>query len=459
MRKITSFLLALCLLLSCPMTVFAAGDSDEETAGSTVITTVVPSTHTLTVSAENAEVSYNGETGTSFEVPRLEEFTFTVKAADGYLISKILLDGKDVTESFSEGTLTLRGIYEAAELTVVTLKVSGILYDIPEQELPYEDAIYKAAIEIGGLTEVPEALKDNPELDTVEKIEAALKTILAAYSGYPEKNMAIYDVTLVVSFDGGKTWEKASEESFPKNGLTVVLPYPEDTGMDTHNFAVTHMFTSTALGKTPGDTENLEATKTADGIQITVTGLSPVAVAWETIGQSSGGTQTESETTAQSDTESESETTAQSEPESESETVAQGETETESETAAQSETESETTVQSETVTQDESETESESTVQSESESETAAQSESETENETAAQSDTESETETAAQSESETDSKPSSQSETAAATESETEAGSVQTGDDTPIGQWMTLLMISGVIILSAGASRRRKYR
>lgn len=410
MRKITSFLLALCLLLSCPMTVFAAGDS----AGSTVITTVVPSTHTLTVSAENAAVSYNGEAGTSFEVPRLEEFTLTVKAADGYLISKILLDGKDVTESFSEGTLTLSGIYEAAELTVVTLKVSGILYDIPEQELPYEDAIYKAAIEVGGLTDVPEALKDDSELDTVEKIEAALKTILAAYSGYPEKNMAIYDVTLVVSFDGGKTWEKASEDSFPKNGLTVVLPYPEDTGMDTHNFAVTHMFTSTALGKTPGDTENLEATKTADGIQITVTGLSPVAVAWEAIGQSSGGTENESETAAQSDTTAQSETTA------ESETTAQNDTETESETSAQSETETE--------------------------SETTAQSDTETESKTAAQSETASQNETAAEIAS-------------TETETETEAGSVQTGDDTPLGQWMILLLLSGFVILSAGASRRRKYR
>ncbi|MCD7762991.1 MAG: hypothetical protein LUI14_07295 [Lachnospiraceae bacterium] len=410
MRKITSFLLALCLLLSCPMTVFAAGDS----AGSTVITTVVPSTHTLTVSAENAAVSYNGEAGTSFEVPRLEEFTLTVKAADGYLISKILLDGKDVTESFSEDTLTLSGIYEAAELTVVTLKVSGILYDIPEQELPYEDAIYKAAIEVGGLTDVPEALKDDSELDTVEKIEAALKTILAAYSGYPEKNMAIYDVTLVVSFDGGKTWEKASEDSFPKNGLTVVLPYPEDTGMDTHNFAVTHMFTSTALGKTPGDTENLEATKTADGIQITVTGLSPVAVAWEAIGQSSGGTENESETAAQSDTTAQSETTA------ESETTAQNDTETESETSAQSETETE--------------------------SETTAQSDTETESKTAAQSETASQNETAAEIAS-------------TETETETEAGSVQTGDDTPLGQWMILLLLSGFVILSAGASRRRKYR
>ena len=40
------------------------------------------------------------------------------------------------------------------------------------------------------------------------------------------------------------------------------------------------MFTSNAFGKTPGDVEIPKVTKTKDGIQFEVTGLSPISVGW-----------------------------------------------------------------------------------------------------------------------------------------------------------------------------------
>ncbi|MCC8120701.1 MAG: hypothetical protein LIO42_01650 [Oscillospiraceae bacterium] len=275
MRKLAAFLWALCLLLFCAAPSLAAGVS-----GSTVITTEVPSTHTLTVEAENATVSYGGREGMSFQVPRNQGFSLDIQATEGHLISQILLDGEDVTASFSRGTLTLSGIHDAAALTVTAVDISDILYELPEQELPDEDVIYAVAIEVSGLTAVPEALQGIPELNTVEKIEAAIRQVLVEHSGYPAENVAVYEVTLVISIDGGTTWEKATEENFPADGLLINLPYPEGTGPDTHDFAVTHMFTSTAFGKTPGDTENPAVTKTDEGIQVTVTGLSPIGNAW-----------------------------------------------------------------------------------------------------------------------------------------------------------------------------------
>jgi LPXTG-motif cell wall-anchored protein len=85
-----------------------------------------------------------------------------------------------------------------------------------------------------------------------------------------------------VSTDGGVTWTKATEENFPEGGLTVILAYPEGTNGSGFDFSVSHMFTitSTRLGTTAGDIEYPSAEKTAEGLKVTLTGLSPVAVSW-----------------------------------------------------------------------------------------------------------------------------------------------------------------------------------
>ncbi|MCD8045067.1 MAG: InlB B-repeat-containing protein [Clostridiales bacterium] len=157
------------------------------------------------------------------------------------------------------------------------------LYDLPDQEYPDDDSyLHKIAIQVG-VSEVPEELQAIEGLDTTEEIEATLTNILITSCGYPEENTIVYEVVLMVSEDGGKTWVEASAENFPTGGLTIVLPYPEGTNGDDYDFAATHMFTTTDFGKTPGDTENLTVTKTDEGIQMTVTGLSPIAIAWEEI--------------------------------------------------------------------------------------------------------------------------------------------------------------------------------
>ncbi len=138
----------------------------------------------------------------------------------------------------------------------------------------------KLEITEGGITVIPDALKE-ADLDTPEKVkETIAKAIITQNSKIDEKSVVHYDVTLMYSEDGGKTWIKADETHWPASGkLKVTLPYPSGTDK-TYSFTVVHMFTSTAFGKTPGDVEMPTVTNTDKGIEFEVTGLSPISVGW-----------------------------------------------------------------------------------------------------------------------------------------------------------------------------------
>ena len=142
-------------------------------------------------------------------------------------------------------------------------------------------------VEVSGLTTVPEGLSE--KYQSVDELTTALKTeITQINSAVPASNIAVYDVKLMVTTDGGRTWEVATKDNFPANGqLTITLPYPEGTN-SRYTFTVVHMFTTSDFNKTPGNTEKPPVTNTADGIQFTVTGLSPISVGW-TAPQSTGG--------------------------------------------------------------------------------------------------------------------------------------------------------------------------
>ena len=131
------------------------------------------------------------------------------------------------------------------------------------------------------LTAVPGGLEDTP-FATVLLIKGELSRVLLT-DGYTAGKVAYYDVTLQYSTDGGVSWINATADNFPASGITVTLPYPDGTGKELQDFAVSHMFTVTSarLGTVAGDTETPAAVKTDDGIQVTLRGLSPVAVAWK----------------------------------------------------------------------------------------------------------------------------------------------------------------------------------
>ncbi|MCD8347174.1 MAG: YDG domain-containing protein [Lachnospiraceae bacterium] len=213
------------------------------------------------------------------------------------------------TKESATGTYAITGTSDSQKYDVTvlegTLKVAALI-ELPEQNFPDDGAVHKVEVQ-ESITEVPEAFKDIQELNTVdkiaEKLKEELKMVVSKQDSYTGEDLgiAVYDVALMVSYDGGATWVKATEENFPADGLTVILPYPEGTNKDDYDFTVTHMFTSTAFGKTPGDVESPEVTKTDSGIQVTVTGLSPIAIGW---------TEIETETETETETESESKPSA-----------------------------------------------------------------------------------------------------------------------------------------------------
>ena len=104
-------------------------------------------------------------------------------------------------------------------------------------------------------------------------------------SNITDENTAVYDVELMVSKDGGASWQKATEENFPADGLLVTLPYPDGTD-NRYIFTVVHMFT---VGEKAGTTEKPEVKNTSDGIQFTVTSLSPVVVGYQKKSSASSG--------------------------------------------------------------------------------------------------------------------------------------------------------------------------
>lgn len=166
---------------------------------------------------------------------------------------------------------------------------------------------YKLAME-NGISKVPEGLKALEHLDTVEEIKDALKVEIKKLHGeITDATSAVYDVALWYHpGDDDSVWQKADKTHWPKSGkITVVLPYPEGTGKNTHNFNVTHMFTVEMNNNKPGTFEYPTVEKTDEGISFQVSGLSPITLGWTKIqeapapnpgsGNSTGGSSDSSE--------------------------------------------------------------------------------------------------------------------------------------------------------------------
>ena len=111
LRKITSLFLA--LLLLCGMGLPALADE-------VTIAASVPDSHTITVSADVAEVFCNGQPGSRFTVGRLSEPTLLIRAESGRRITQICANGQDITDLVKGGYYTLPPVYEDVVLTVAT---------------------------------------------------------------------------------------------------------------------------------------------------------------------------------------------------------------------------------------------------------------------------------------------------------------------------------------------------
>ncbi len=123
--------------------------------------------------------------------------------------------------------------------------------------------------------------------DTVDELVTYLKTVVttmedatAILSGVTLPNTVVIDVTVQISFDGGVTWEKATPENFPKEGVDVIIPYPYGTAGSTHDFIVGHLITN---GTRAGEMEFPAITKTDDGIKLHITSASPFVIGFKKV--------------------------------------------------------------------------------------------------------------------------------------------------------------------------------
>lgn len=140
-----------------------------------------------------------------------------------------------------------------------------------------------------GIKTIPEGLKAT-KFDTEAKISAELIRVANKNSKFTvnAKNTEVWDVILEVSEDGGKTWRNAVAADIPKGGLTVTLPYPDQTNGSDYDFTVVHMLSADEGNKKAGDTEVLSATKLKSGLEVKMTSLSPVSVSWNKITNDNG---------------------------------------------------------------------------------------------------------------------------------------------------------------------------
>lgn len=237
----------------------------------------------------NYNISFVGNV--TFEI--MEYLTHTITfVADGVTVGTVMVGhGESLaptafpTIPTKAGYDTISPVWNPGSITNVTsdMTVNAVYFNSQAQEvtLPASASGYSMKLILeSGITTVPDSLVGNTSLDTPEKIQTALQTSIAQTGVSADAtNTSLYNVTLMV--DEGSGWIIAGPEHFGTNGgLTVTMPYPAGTGMNTHDFTVAHMFTSADFGKQPGEIEIPAVTKTNAGIQFSVTGLSPIMISW-----------------------------------------------------------------------------------------------------------------------------------------------------------------------------------
>ena len=109
------------LLLTMPLTVFAQTLDENNQSGSAVISAAVPSSHTLTVVSDGAQVFFNGIALNNTVSPERQSTPqLLIRADSGHKITSVTLDGEDVTNRLVDGRLTLPKVISDGRLIVLT---------------------------------------------------------------------------------------------------------------------------------------------------------------------------------------------------------------------------------------------------------------------------------------------------------------------------------------------------
>ena len=139
--------------------------------------------------------------------------------------------------------------------------------------------------------DVSSTVADNEKLNTPEKVKSTLQLeISRENNAITEKNTVMMEVTLTVTENGVS--RPATKDDLTGGRITVLLPYPSEVAGDyrSYSFTVAHLVTMAGCGKDVGTVEFPAAVMTADGLLVTLTGLSPVAISYtERSSSGSGG--------------------------------------------------------------------------------------------------------------------------------------------------------------------------
>ena len=122
---VMTMLAAIAAMFFTTMSVLAADAGSSSNSQSTISTTV-PDSHNIRVEKSHADVVIEGEEDQTegnidnFVVDRFAEPKIRIAPEEGWQVSKILLNGEDVTEQFKDGYLTLEEVCEDTTLVIET---------------------------------------------------------------------------------------------------------------------------------------------------------------------------------------------------------------------------------------------------------------------------------------------------------------------------------------------------
>ena len=137
---VMTMLAAIAAMFFTTMSVLAADAGSSSNSQSTISTTV-PDSHNIRVEKSHADVVIEGEEDQiegnidNFVVDRFAEPKIRIAPEEGWKVSRILLNGEDVTEQFQDGYLTLEEVCEDLTLVIETAEdTSGGESKDPDKE-------------------------------------------------------------------------------------------------------------------------------------------------------------------------------------------------------------------------------------------------------------------------------------------------------------------------------------
>ncbi len=123
MKKAAVFLLCFSMLFTGALAAYADDENVNNAPGNVRIETEVPDSHRFTVKVEgNVTFRLNGKEGTLFVVERLSEPELEIIPNEGERVTKVTINGEDMTDQFVDGKYKFPPVYqdEYIEVTVIT---------------------------------------------------------------------------------------------------------------------------------------------------------------------------------------------------------------------------------------------------------------------------------------------------------------------------------------------------